>query len=55
MIKVEILDDDLRELILYGVNAGKYKRIARDKKFVKKLTDIYNLMTSVEHCQDIQQ
>ena len=40
MIKVEILDDDLRELILYGVNAGKYKRIARDKKFVKKLTDI---------------
>lgn len=49
MIKVEILDDDLRELILYGVNAGKYKRIARDKKFVKKLTDIYNLMKSVEH------
>lgn len=34
MIKVEILDDDLRELILCGVNAGKYKRIARDKKFV---------------------
>ena len=71
MIKVEIQDDDLRELILYGMNAGKYKRIARDKKFVKKLTDIYNLMKSVEGlqfpslratetyilklCQDIQQ
>ena len=49
MIKVEIQDDDLRELILYGMNAGKYKRIARDKKFVKKLTDIYNLMKSVRH------
>ena len=48
-ISVEILDEDLRELILQGVNAGKYKKIARDKKFVKKLTDIYNLMKSVEH------
>ena len=54
MIKVEILDDDLRELILYGVNTGKYKRIARDKKFVKKLTDIYNLMTSVEHVSKLR-
>lgn len=27
MIKVEILDEDLRELILYGVNTGKYKRM----------------------------
>ena len=26
MIKVEIQDDDLRELILYGMNAGKYKK-----------------------------
>ena len=54
MIKVEILDDDLRELILYGVNAGKYKRIARDKRFVKKLTDIYNLMKSVEHVSKLR-
>ena len=54
MIKVEILDDDLRELILYGVNAGQYKRIARDKRFVKKLTDIYNLMKSVEHVSKLR-
>lgn len=50
MIRVEILDEDLRELILTSKNAkGKYKILARDKKFVTKLTDIYNLMCSVEH------
>lgn len=54
MIKVEISDDDLRELILYGVNSGKYKKLARDKKFVKKLTDIYNLMRSVEHVSQLK-
>ncbi|EJX08153.1 hypothetical protein EVA_03733 [gut metagenome] len=46
---IDILDDDLRDLIIHGTNSGKYKKIARDKKFVKKLTDIYNLMKSVEH------
>lgn len=55
MIKVEIPDDDLRELILFGENAGKYKRIARDKNFVKKLTDIYNLMTSLEHVSKLRE
>jgi len=54
MIKIEIIDDDLRELILEGMNAGKYKRIARDKKFVRKLTDIYNLMRSVEHVSKLK-
>lgn len=49
MIDVVILDEDLRELIMYGTNTGKYKRISRDRKFVKKLADIYNLMKSVEH------
>ena len=44
------MDEELRELILEGVNAGKYKRLSRDKKFVKKLVDIYNLMCSVEAC-----
>ena len=29
MLKVEILDDDLRELILKGKNKGKYKKYAR--------------------------
>lgn len=50
MLKVEILDDDLRELILEGTNSkGKYKKLARDKKFKSKLYDIYRLMCSVEH------
>lgn len=35
-------------------NAGKYKRIARDKKFVKRLTDIYNLMKSVENVSQLK-
>ena len=47
---IEILDDDLRELIIEGKNSrGKYKKLARDRKFVTKLTEIYNLMRSVEH------
>jgi len=50
MLKVEILDDDLRELIITGKNSkGKYKKLARDKKFVTKLTDIYHLMCAQEH------
>ena len=50
MLEVEILDEDLSELILKGKNAkGKCKTLSRDKKFVQKLTDIYNLMCSVEH------
>ena len=53
-MRVEIIDDDLRKLIFYGVNAGKYKRIARDKKFVRKLADIYNLMCSVEHVSNLR-
>ena len=48
MLKVEILDDDLSELILKGKNKGKYKMLARDKKFVTRLSDIYNLMRSLE-------
>lgn len=54
MVKVEILDDDLRELILLGKNRkGKYKKLARDKRFVARLTDIYNLMCSLEHTSDM--
>lgn len=55
MIKVVFADDDLRELILDGVNLGKYKKIARDKKFVKKLINIYNLMCSIEHVSKLRE
>lgn len=55
MLNVEILDEDLSELILTGKNSkGKYKILARDKKFVIKLTDIYNLMCSVEHVSELK-
>ena len=55
MLKVEILDDDLRELILTGKNSkGKYKKFNHDKKFLIKLADIYNLMCSVEHVSDLR-
>lgn len=55
MLKIKFLEDDLQELILEGTNAGKYKKIARDKKFVQKLTEIYRLMTSVEHVSQLKQ
>lgn len=54
MIEVTIVDDDLSELILEGTNSGKYKKIARDRKFVSKLTEIYNLMRSVEHVSELK-
>lgn len=55
MLNVEILDEDLRELIIEGKNSkGKYKQLARDKKFVSKLANIYNLMCSVEHVSDLK-
>ena len=55
MLKIEIIDEELQELILEGTNAGKYKKIARAKKFVKKLTEIYRLMSSVEHVSQLKQ
>ncbi len=56
MLKVEILDDDLRELIINGKNSkGKYKKFTRDKKFITKLTDIYNLMCSLEHASKLKE
>ncbi len=54
MLKVEILDDDLRELIFKGKNKGKYKKYARDKRFVTKLTHIYNLFCSLEHVSKLK-
>ena len=54
MLNVEIVDDDLQELILDGTNAGKYKKLARDRKFVQKLTEIYRLLTSVEHVSQLK-
>ncbi len=55
IVNIDILDNDLKELILTGKNKGKYKIYARDKKFVGKLTDIYNVMRSVEHVSKLKE
>lgn len=56
MLKIEILDEDLKELILKGKNSrGKYKKLARDKRFVSRLSDIYNLMRSLEHVSRLKE
>lgn len=51
---IEFLEDDLRELITTGTNKGKYKKLAKDRKFVAKLADIYNLMLSVTQASDLK-
>lgn len=56
-IEMEVLfeDTDLEELIKTGTNSGKYKMLARDKKFTQKIADIYNTMCSVERTCDLVQ
>lgn len=54
MLEVEITDKDLQELILKGTNKGKYKTLSRDKKFIRKLTEVYRLMTSVENVSQLK-
>lgn len=54
MLKVTITDKDLDELIMYGQNKGKYKKLARDAKFVRKLIGIYNLMTTLNDTSELK-
>ena len=54
-MKVSFEESDLEELIKTGINRGKYKVFARDKKFTRKLADIYNTMCSVEKANDLAQ
>lgn len=54
-MKVFFEESDLEELIKTGTNRGKYKVFARDKKFTRKLADIYNTMCSVEKANDLAQ
>ena len=46
-MKVEISDDDLKELIETGHN-NKYKRYSKDKRFMEGLARAYKLMLAVE-------
>lgn len=54
MIQVIITDKDLYELIILGKNSGKYKKLARDKKFVNKLAEVYGLIKSVNHVSELK-
>ncbi len=52
-MKITIQDEDLQELITTGTNTGKYKKLARDKKFIERLANVYRIMTSVEKTSDL--
>lgn len=54
-MNIIIEDKDLEELIVTGKNnKGKYKVLARDRRFVAKLADIYNLMRAQEHVSNLR-
>lgn len=55
MIQITIQDDDLQELITTGTNSGKYKKLARDKRFVQNLAFVYSTMKSVEKTSGLKQ
>jgi hypothetical protein len=54
MISITISDEDLSELIEQGTNSGKYKKLARDRKFVERLANVYRTMSSVEKTDDLK-
>lgn len=55
MLHITIQDEDLQELITTGTNSGKYKKLARDKKFIQNLAIVYNTMRSVETTDGLKQ
>lgn len=55
MLQVAIQDEDLQELIITGKNSGKYKKLARDKRFIERLANVYRTLSSVEKTIDLEQ
>ena len=55
MIRITFQDEDLQELITTGTNSGKYKKLDRDKNFVKNLAFVYGTMKSVETTDGLKQ
>ena len=51
-MKVEISDDDLKELIETGHN-NKYKRYSKDKRFMEGLAKAYKIMLTVEKAREL--
>ena len=52
-MKIQIEDNDLKELILTGLN-NKYKHLARDKQFMMALGRAYRLLEVVENVNDLK-
>ena len=52
-MKVSISDKDLNELIRTGKNT-KYKKYSKDKKFMKGLAIVYNVLTTVPNTQGLR-
>lgn len=55
MLHITIQDEDLKELITTGFNSGKYKKLARDRKFIQNLALVYSAMKSVETTDGLKQ
>ena len=51
-MKVEISDDDLKELIETGHN-NKYKKYSKDKRFMEGLAKAYKIMLTVEKARGL--
>lgn len=51
-MNVFVEDDDLAEL-LNGSSKGKYKKLAKDKKFLTRLQDIYATMLEVVNVSEL--
>lgn len=54
-MNVNIPDDELKDYILTGKSDGKYKKLARDKKFSEKLVNIHALMCAVPNTVALKQ
>ena len=52
-MKIQIEDNDLKELILTGTN-NKYIQLARDQRFMTALGRAYRLLEVVENTNDLR-
>ena len=52
-MKISFEDEDLEELIFTGKNR-KYKKISKDKVFMRALIDVYNYMDAAKCVNDLK-
>lgn len=51
---VNITDEELEVFIRTGKSNGKYKKLARDKKFAERLVNVYTILCSVAKTEDLK-